>query len=77
MQFFPHLKPHSAWLKLRSLLADDLSTARTAPYRLKRLSVSDLIPVCLKDGYDIFVKCLVEVFLLNTAEATLDITQRS
>ena len=30
LQYFPHLKPHSAWLKLRSLLADDPSTARLA-----------------------------------------------
>ena len=30
MQYFPHLQPHSAWVKLRSLLADDPSTARLA-----------------------------------------------
>ena len=30
LQYFPHLKPHSAWLKLRSLLTDDPSTARLA-----------------------------------------------
>ena len=30
LQYFPHLKPHSAWLKLRSLLADDPTTAPLA-----------------------------------------------
>jgi hypothetical protein len=30
LQYFPHLKPHSAWLKLRSLLTDDPSTVRLA-----------------------------------------------
>ena len=30
LQYFPHLKPHSAWLKLRSLLTDDPSIAHLA-----------------------------------------------
>ena len=30
LQYFPHLKPHSAWLKFRSLLADDPTTAPLA-----------------------------------------------
>ena len=30
LQYFPHLKPHSAWLKLRSLLTDDPTTAPLA-----------------------------------------------
>ena len=30
LQYFPHLKPHSAWLKLRSLLADDPTTVSLA-----------------------------------------------
>ena len=30
LQYFPHLKPHSAWLKLRSLLTDDPSLAHLA-----------------------------------------------
>ena len=30
LQYFPHLKPHSAWLKLRSLLTDDPTTVSLA-----------------------------------------------